>query len=72
MKVGFHRSYMVFCHGWPCPYSDSIEYEIESESGSEDEGGGPLSPSEEDITALKELMDKLGQQTQLDNNGRAC
>ncbi|KAL2827845.1 hypothetical protein BDW59DRAFT_55159 [Aspergillus cavernicola] len=55
IDIGFHENYMVFCDGYgPSQYMGNMIYD-------EDGDGEPLEPSEEDKTALRELLAKLGQ-----------
>jgi hypothetical protein len=64
IDIGFHESYLVFCDGYgPSPYMERMIYN--------DGDGKPLKPSEEDKAALEELLVKLGQRAQIDEDGCA-
>lgn len=56
------ESYMVFCDGFgPSPYMAHMIYRGDAPQGRDYEDGEPLFPTEEDETALRELLLKIGQ-----------
>ncbi|KAL5336351.1 hypothetical protein BJX70DRAFT_282656 [Aspergillus crustosus] len=65
IRIKFYESYMVYCDGFgPSQYMERLIYD--STEGYDD--GEKLKPSEEDEAALKELLTKLGQTVDEDDD----
>ncbi|KAL3444582.1 hypothetical protein BJX65DRAFT_170395 [Aspergillus insuetus] len=77
ITIEFHEPYMTYCDGYgPSQYMQSLIWDVEvkeeEKEGFEPEYESRVKPSEEDRTALDALLKKMGQDVELDEDGKNC